>query len=227
MRKERNFGSSATKKDPRTRGRPTVQVSIQGRAVDDSGQATYAAAEAAPATGVLILDQSGAVVAATEEVRRICGYSNYTEGCQRRLEPELRNTIGRLLDPHAPLDEWSSIQLVLNGRPCQCWGLAIEQANRERLAVLLWGGLSTAPMSATLRSKQPLTLREQEVVVLLARGFTNKQIAARMRVSVNTVKAFLRSVGLKVGATTRAGIVGHLTRMSPNWANPYGVLPRG
>jgi DNA-binding NarL/FixJ family response regulator len=47
-------------------------------------------------------------------------------------------------------------------------------------------------------------------VTLLARGLTNKEIGARMGVSVNTVKAFIRSVMLKLGVTTRAGIVGCL-----------------
>jgi len=47
-------------------------------------------------------------------------------------------------------------------------------------------------------------------VTLLANGLTNKEISARMGVSVNTVKAFMRSVMLKVGVTTRAGVVGRL-----------------
>jgi DNA-binding CsgD family transcriptional regulator len=55
-----------------------------------------------------------------------------------------------------------------------------------------------------------LTPREQEAVTLLANGLTNKEISARMGVSVNTVKAFLRSVMLKFDVTTRAGIVGRL-----------------
>ncbi len=55
-----------------------------------------------------------------------------------------------------------------------------------------------------------LTPREQETVTLLANGLTNKEISARMGVSVNTVKAFIRSVMLKVGVTTRAGVVGRL-----------------
>jgi len=55
-----------------------------------------------------------------------------------------------------------------------------------------------------------LTPREQETVTLLANGLTNKEISARMGVSVNTVKAFMRSVMLKVGVTTRAGVVGRL-----------------
>jgi DNA-binding NarL/FixJ family response regulator len=57
------------------------------------------------------------------------------------------------------------------------------------------------------------TPREQETAALLARGLTNKEIAARMGVSVNTVKAFIRLVMLKVGASTRTGIVSRLTQM--------------
>jgi DNA-binding CsgD family transcriptional regulator len=55
-----------------------------------------------------------------------------------------------------------------------------------------------------------LTPRERETVNLLAGGLTNKEISARMGVSVNTVKAFIRSVMLKLGVTTRPGIVGRL-----------------
>jgi DNA-binding NarL/FixJ family response regulator len=58
------------------------------------------------------------------------------------------------------------------------------------------------------RAERRLTPREQETVALLATGLTNKEISARMGVSVNTVKAFLRSVMLKLGVTTRAGVVG-------------------
>jgi hypothetical protein len=39
-------------------------------------------------------------------------------------------------------------------------------------------------------------------------GLTTKEIAARIRISPNTVKSFLRSIMLKMGVTTRSGIVG-------------------
>jgi DNA-binding NarL/FixJ family response regulator len=55
-----------------------------------------------------------------------------------------------------------------------------------------------------------LTRREREAVVLLANGCTNKEIAAQMGVSVNTVRAFMRSVMSKLSLTTRAGVIGRL-----------------
>ena len=53
-----------------------------------------------------------------------------------------------------------------------------------------------------------LTVREQEVLVFLLQGLTSKEIAARMKISPNTVKAFLRLIMVKMGVSTRAGIVG-------------------
>ena len=55
-----------------------------------------------------------------------------------------------------------------------------------------------------------LTDREQEALIGVAMGLTSKELAVRMKISPNTVKAFLRLIMVKMGATTRAGIVGRL-----------------
>ena len=52
-----------------------------------------------------------------------------------------------------------------------------------------------------------LTHREQEVLRLLIMGLTNKEIAARMGISANTVKGFVHLVMLKMGTSGRSGIV--------------------
>ena len=53
-----------------------------------------------------------------------------------------------------------------------------------------------------------LTPREQETLELLAIGLTNKEIADRMKISANTVKSFLKLLMIKMGVSTRSGIVG-------------------
>lgn len=63
-----------------------------------------------------------------------------------------------------------------------------------------------------LAEKFKLTQREQQVVELLVQGLTSKEIANRMRISPNTVKAFLRLVMSKTGVSTRSGIVGTFLR---------------
>jgi DNA-binding CsgD family transcriptional regulator len=55
-----------------------------------------------------------------------------------------------------------------------------------------------------------LTERERETVGLLMEGLTSKEIANRMNISPNTVKAFLRLVMLKMSVSTRSGIVGKI-----------------
>ena len=55
-----------------------------------------------------------------------------------------------------------------------------------------------------------LTPREQETIQLLMEGLTSKEIAERMKISPSTVKAFLRLVMVKMGVSTRSGIVGKL-----------------
>ena len=53
-----------------------------------------------------------------------------------------------------------------------------------------------------------LTTREQEVFQqLVEAGLTTKEIAVRMGISPNTVKAFLRLIMVKMGVNTRSGIV--------------------
>jgi DNA-binding CsgD family transcriptional regulator len=55
-----------------------------------------------------------------------------------------------------------------------------------------------------------LTPREQETMRLLAEGFCSKEIAARMKISPNTVKAFVHLVMVKMGVSTRSGIIGKM-----------------
>ena len=55
-----------------------------------------------------------------------------------------------------------------------------------------------------------LTDREMEAVQHLADGLTSKEIAQRMNISPNTVKTFLRLVMIKMGVTTRSGVIGKL-----------------
>lgn len=48
-----------------------------------------------------------------------------------------------------------------------------------------------------------LTAREQEILQYLSQGFTNKQIALRMKISIHTVKFHVTSIYLKLGVNNR------------------------
>lgn len=99
-------------------------------------------------------------------------------------------------------------------------------------------GLLTRPIVALYFEKDPsagdmvneaaaryhLTEREQQVLIgISSMGLTNKELAVRMNISPNTIKAFLRLIMIKMGVTTRAGMVSKLLR-KPLFDTPAVVL---
>ena len=53
---------------------------------------------------------------------------------------------------------------------------------------------------------EPLTVREEEVLLTVARGRTNAEIAAELHISLSTVKTHLASLMAKLGARNRVEI---------------------
>jgi DNA-binding CsgD family transcriptional regulator len=61
---------------------------------------------------------------------------------------------------------------------------------------------------AEISAQFGLTQREGETVEFLLQGLTSKEIATRMNISANTVKAFIRLIMVKMNVSTRSGIAG-------------------
>ncbi len=78
------------------------------------------------------------------------------------------------------------------------------------MAMLLERHTSGTDALSGVTEQFDLTGRESEIVSLLMEGLTSKEIANRMQISPNTVKAFLRLVMLKMDVSTRSGIVGKI-----------------
>ncbi|MGN9783822.1 response regulator [Nonomuraea sp. ZG12] len=66
--------------------------------------------------------------------------------------------------------------------------------------------------------KIPLTEREQEIAMLVARGLSNSDIAIELFISIGTVKSHVASIQRKVEATSRVGIAA--------WAWQSGLIRR-
>jgi len=90
-------------------------------------------------------------------------------------------------------------------------GYLLKDAPREELLACIrtvHSGETTIPPSLVSKlaagiSSEPLTGRELEVLTLLARGKSNKEIGANLYISETTVKSHLRSVFSKLNVLSR------------------------
>jgi DNA-binding CsgD family transcriptional regulator len=92
--------------------------------------------------------------------------------------------------------------------PVECDG---QQSVQPAFVVLLERGTASNQSAlAEISAEFGLTQRESKTVEFLLQGHTSKEIANRMGISANTVKAFLRLVMVKMRVSTRSGIVGKI-----------------
>ncbi len=76
--------------------------------------------------------------------------------------------------------------------------------------VLAWlAGLPTPPVTAP----PVLSSREREILALMARGLTNKEIAAHLGLALPTVKFYARRVLRKLGARSRVEAIAQARRL--------------
>jgi DNA-binding CsgD family transcriptional regulator len=87
----------------------------------------------------------------------------------------------------------------------------------------------TAPpdAGAGLKEALGLTPREAEVLALLARGCTNREIAATLVISVRTAGVHVSRILRKLGAPNRLEAAAIAHRLSSPQAGPQGVRPAG
>jgi DNA-binding CsgD family transcriptional regulator len=78
------------------------------------------------------------------------------------------------------------------------------------LAVHLDREVSVTDALSEAGTEYRLTEREHEVLKQIAAGLTSKEVAERMNISPNTVKVFLRMIMMKMGVSTRSGVIAKL-----------------
>jgi DNA-binding CsgD family transcriptional regulator/tetratricopeptide (TPR) repeat protein len=83
-------------------------------------------------------------------------------------------------------------------------------------------GRGSAQVPAQMR-RLGITSREMDVFLLLARGHSNSEIAARLYISPKTVETHIASLATKTGKTGRRELVAHAARVASSLAPVFGV----
>jgi DNA-binding CsgD family transcriptional regulator len=167
-----------------------------------------------PSPGFLLLDSAMNPIVVNRAAVEILSYPEKPENT-KRFNNSLVAKIRAILLPQLPSKRSPLVAEFRSGRRLYfCRAFPVEARTKEHeqatIAVFLEREVGSRSLSVLRAASQRfhLTGREQEVLQFLLDGLTSKEIADRMKISPNTVKAFLRLIMVKMGVSTRSGIVG-------------------
>ncbi len=90
------------------------------------------------------------------------------------------------------------------------WACSLESHDglpQRLIAVMLLRNSSTMELVTRVSAQYKLTDRERETLEAISLGLSSKEAAERMKISPNTVRAYLRLIMMKMGVGTRAGVL--------------------
>jgi len=165
-------------------------------------------------SGFLLLDTSLNLIASNPEAVQILSYPSKPDRI-KQLSVFLSDRIRSVMVDH-PLTESNGVKEYQSGRRRYiCRKFQIDSNGRytpQPAIAMIFERTATPDLALEEICRQfDLTRRERETVELLVQGLTTKEIASRLAISPNTVKAFVRIVMVKMSVSTRSGIVGRLT----------------
>ena len=166
-------------------------------------------------SGFLLLDADLNLLASNDPALQILCFPSEASRIKQPkllLADRVRTT---LLD-HQHRDQRVFVREVLSGKRryiCKAFQVNCNGHPSPQIAfaVLLERAAAGSLTVSELSEQFALTHRECETVEYLLQGLTSKEIAVRMNISPNTVKAFLRLVMVKMKVSTRSGIAGKIT----------------
>lgn len=167
-------------------------------------------------TGFLLLDAGLNLIASNVPALQILCFPDEAKGI-KRVKASVADRVRAALFDHEHQGGMPFVKEFQSGKRryiCKSFQVACSgnDSLQPAFAVLLERvAASSHSTLADICAQFDLTQRESETVEFLAQGLTSKEIATRMQISPNTVKAFIRLVMVKMKVSTRSGIVGKFT----------------
>jgi DNA-binding CsgD family transcriptional regulator len=168
--------------------------------------------------GLLLMDSSLNPISCNDETIRILSYPEAPEHI-RRLKVFLTDTIrARLLNRQSPQHSRFVTEFVSGKRRYRCWVFHLDRhlsgSSQPALELLLERNPSGLLFLPRIARQFNFSRREQQAVELLLQGLSNKEIANRMNISPNTVNTFFRLIMIKMGVSSRSGILAKMIKAS-------------
>jgi DNA-binding CsgD family transcriptional regulator len=165
--------------------------------------------------GFLLLDSALDPIYVNDEAVRILAYPD-SRFDEQRLKKVLASVIQSACSKTRGALRTAAAPRIQSGRrqyTCRLFSVSPISGSRQRPALALLIERNAVSMNLLGMAEEfKLTQREYEAVQHLALGLTSKEISARMGISPNTVKTFLKLVMIKTGVNTRSGIIGKLLK---------------
>ena len=147
----------------------------------------------------------------------------------REVLPEASDQLGVMLGTHN--GAMRNVVLTRSGRPftdrqrdvlaltLRHVTVAVERASPQRFVGLQiapqpqWVPLTSShPVGAAVPADTALSRRQRQVLIMVAEGWTDAQIAARLHISPRTVSKHLEHIYARLGVPNRAAAVARLTQ---------------
>jgi len=156
---------------------------------------------AGPGIGILMLDASDRLICGNQEAIDLLTYPD------KSLETAAVDALVREYGADRP----GSREFVSGKRRYRCRSISLIgtlSEPRRKKAIVFFRGSQKATIDMTRVAENfSLTEREGETIRLLLDGHSNSGIAARMDISPNTVKVFMKLAMIKMKVSSRVAII--------------------
>jgi DNA-binding CsgD family transcriptional regulator len=164
-----------------------------------------------PPAGLLLMDSSLNPISFNAEAIQIL---SYPDNLANRTRPSVflsRKVRSSLISQQSSAESPFVTEFRSGRRQYFCRAFVVDSTVKDTshpsIAVLLERGPSELASLPQVTKRFNLTPREGEVLMYLVWGLSSKEIADRMSLSPNTVKAFLRLIMSKMEVSSRSAIV--------------------